>query len=128
PLPSLRSDSRRARPPVATVAERIRSLGRGQESVAALDLPRLPASRQEAEAILAMVPADQRLGALGFNATKAAAMNEELNRYRIVHFATHTALFDDHPELSGLVLSLVNERGVSQNGFLRLRDIYNLKL
>src|SRR5262249_10921698 len=103
-------------------------LGRSQESGTSIDFPRLPASRQEAEAILAMVPADRRLAALGFDATKAAAMNEELNRYRIVHFATHTALFDDHPELSGLVLSLVNERGTPQGGFLRLRDIYNLKL
>lgn len=33
-----------------------------------------------------------------------------------------------HPELSGLVLSLVDERGNPQNGFLGLEDIYNLNL
>src|SRR5215472_6458571 len=75
-----------------------------------------------------MVPEDRRMAALGFNATTAVAMNPDLKRYRIVHFATHTVLNDDHPDLSSLVLSLVNERGVRQNGFLRLRDIYNLKL
>jgi CHAT domain-containing protein len=32
------------------------------------------------------------------------------------------------PELSGLVLSLVDSRGQPQDGFLRLHDIYNLKL
>src|SRR6185369_10835773 len=32
------------------------------------------------------------------------------------------------PELSGIVLSLVDEQGRPQNGFLRLYDIYNLKL
>ncbi|PYU88813.1 MAG: hypothetical protein DMG08_23885, partial [Acidobacteria bacterium] len=34
----------------------------------------------------------------------------------------------EYPELSGLVLSLVDEKGNPQDGFLRLRDIYNLKL
>ena len=33
-----------------------------------------------------------------------------------------------HPELSGLVLSLVNERGETQDGFLRAHEIFNLKL
>ena len=75
-----------------------------------------------------MVPEQQRLAALGFNATKAAAMNPDLKRYRIVHFATHTILNDDHPDLSSLVLSLVDERGNPQSGFLRLRDMYNLHL
>jgi CHAT domain-containing protein len=93
-----------------------------------IDLARLPSTRQEAEAILAMVPTDRRLAALGFQATKAAAMNPDLKRYRIVHFATHAILNDDHPDLSSLVLSLVDERGNPENGFLRLRDMYNLKL
>lgn len=33
-----------------------------------------------------------------------------------------------HPELSGIVLSLVDEQGKKQDGFLRLHEIYNLKL
>jgi CHAT domain-containing protein len=45
-----------------------------------------------------------------------------------VHFATHGILNDEHPELSGLVLSLVDENGKSQDGFLRLHEIYNLRL
>ena len=55
-------------------------------------------------------------------------MNPDLKRYRIVHFATHTVLDDDHPDLSSLVLSLVDEKGNPQSGFLRLRDMYNLSL
>ena len=111
--------------PVATTAQALR----GSDALGPrLDLPRLPSTRQEAEAILAMVPEDRRLAALGFNATKAAAMNPDLKRYRIVHFATHTVLDDDHPDLSNLVLSLVDEKGNPQSGFLRLRDMYNLSL
>ena len=34
----------------------------------------------------------------------------------------------DRPELSGVVLSLVDGAGRPQDGFLRLHDIYNLDL
>jgi hypothetical protein len=55
-------------------------------------------------------------------------MGEDLGRYRIVHFATHALLNNDHPELSGIVLSLVDQQGRSTDGFLRLNEIYNLNL
>jgi CHAT domain-containing protein len=55
-------------------------------------------------------------------------MNPELAQYRIVHFATHSLLNNEKPELSGVVLSLVDRSGRRQNGFLRLYDIYNLRL
>jgi CHAT domain-containing protein len=55
-------------------------------------------------------------------------MDPALSQYRIVHFATHGLLNSEHPEFSGLVFSLVNERGKAQDGFLQLQDIYNLNL
>ncbi len=51
-----------------------------------------------------------------------------MSQYRIIHFATHGLLNSEHPELSGIVLSLVNENGQPVNGFLRLNEIYNLNL
>jgi CHAT domain-containing protein len=51
-----------------------------------------------------------------------------LANYRIVHIATHGIINNERPELSGIVLSLFDEQGNPRNGFLRLRDIYNLKL
>jgi CHAT domain-containing protein len=45
-----------------------------------------------------------------------------------VHLATHGFLNSSHPELSGLVLSLVDQTGRPQDGFLRVHDIYNLRL
>ena len=93
-----------------------------------LDIPRLPATRQEAEAILRLVAPTQGRGVFDFEVNRAAVMTRELQRYRIVHFATHGLSSDEYPELSGLVLSLVDEKGNPQDGFLRLRDIYNLKL
>ena len=52
----------------------------------------------------------------------------DFGQYRIVHFATHSVLNNERPELSGVVLSLVDRAGRPQNGFLRLYDIYNLRL
>jgi CHAT domain-containing protein/Tfp pilus assembly protein PilF len=92
------------------------------------ELPRLPGSRKEAEAILAFAPEAARMGAFGLDATRAAAMSPDLARYRIVHFATHALVNDEQPELSGIVLSMVDKNGKRQNGLLRLRDIYSLKL
>jgi len=91
-------------------------------------LPRLLSSREEAKAITSLVPAGTALIAMGFDATRAKAMSPELSEYRIVHFATHGLLNGDHPELSGIALSLVDQTGRPQNGFLRLHDIYNLHL
>jgi len=89
---------------------------------------RLLSTRHEAAAISALVPERERLQALDFEASRATALRPELGEYRIVHFATHGLLNNVHPELSGIVLSLVDAEGRQQDGFLRLQDIYNLKL
>ena len=92
------------------------------------NLQRLPFSRREAEAIVELVPNDQRFKAVDFAANRTAVSNDTLSKYRIVHFATHAMLNNSHPELSGIVLSLVDESGKPQNGFVRLYEIYNLRL
>ncbi|NEU74237.1 tetratricopeptide repeat protein [Hassallia byssoidea VB512170] len=89
---------------------------------------RLPFTRSEAERILALVPDALRKEAFDFTASRAIATSPELSQYRIVHFATHGILNSTQPELSGVVLSLFDNKGVPQNGFLRLHDIFNLNL
>ncbi len=92
-------------------------------------IPRLPWSQQEAAVIKALVPDSQRRLMLGFAANYKAATDPELGNYRIVHFATHGLLNSKQPELSGVLLSLVDEQGRPQaNGILRLGEIYNLRL
>ncbi|MDQ3254579.1 MAG: CHAT domain-containing protein, partial [Acidobacteriota bacterium] len=91
-------------------------------------LRRLLFSRDEAEAILTVTSQPSSLKALDFRANRALAMSDELSQYRVIHFATHGLLDSHHPELSGLVLSLVDEAGRPQDGFLRLHEIYNLRL
>ncbi len=93
-----------------------------------LYVPRLPGTRREAEQIVAMVPIIERRLAVDFAASRDTATSAELSQYRYVHFSTHGLLNSVHPELSGLVFSLVNERGEAQDGFLRAHEIFNLKL
>ncbi len=90
--------------------------------------PRLPFSRQEATAILALVPPSQARAALDFDASRTTAMGADLSQYRFLHFATHGILDAVHPDLSGLVLSLVNREGRDQDGFLSAMEIFNLHL
>ena len=89
---------------------------------------RLPFSRSEAESIERLAPPGQVLKAVDFSASKVTATSAEINQFRIVHFATHGLINSQHPELSGIVLSLVDEHGEPQDGFLRAHEIYNLKL
>ena len=92
------------------------------------DLVRLRFSRLEADEIARLAADKMKLEALDFAANRELATSAGIGQYRIVHFATHGLINNLRPELSGVVLSLVDEHGRPQNGFLRLYDIYNLKL
>ncbi|WP_051319780.1 MULTISPECIES: CHAT domain-containing tetratricopeptide repeat protein [Planktothrix] len=102
-----------------------RNLGIGE---GAKTYNRLEYTRTEAEEILALVPENQRLQALDFQASLEQAKNPNLSEYQIVHFATHGLLDSVNPELSGVVLSLFNQQGQAEDGFLRIQDIFNLNL
>jgi CHAT domain-containing protein len=89
---------------------------------------RLAFSRQEAESIIALTPKGTGLKATDFNASRELVLSPQMSQYRILHFATHGLLNSERPELSGLVFSLIDRKGKSQDGFLRLHEIYNLQL
>jgi CHAT domain-containing protein/tetratricopeptide (TPR) repeat protein len=91
------------------------------------DLARLPASRREAEEIAALAPGKVWSG-LDLAANREAVLSGGLRGYRVVHFATHAVADTSNPELSGLVLSLVDAAGKPREGFLGLSDIYDLDL
>jgi CHAT domain-containing protein/Tfp pilus assembly protein PilF len=91
-------------------------------------IPRLPFTRQEATRLLALTPKQSSFGAIDFQASRETVLKGDLSQYRYVHFATHGLLDSERPGLSSLVLSMVDEQGKAQDGFLRANDIYNLKL
>jgi CHAT domain-containing protein len=146
-LAVLRQESRDRRPPgkaVAVLADpvyehddprlaEVRAAGaRFPDSPAGRDgsrgFPRLAATRREAAAIVAAAPEGAAMRAMGFEASRAAALSPELARYGIVHFATHGVFDDENPGQSGIVLSLFDSQGQAQDGFLRLHDIFGLDL
>jgi CHAT domain-containing protein/Tfp pilus assembly protein PilF len=117
-----RSECAVRRAPVAPGLSRaLDGLGRGGFS-------RLPFSRREADAIAALVPRASLLRATDFDANRSLIVEGALADRRVIHFATHGLVNSQHPELSGLVLSLVDEKGAPRNGFLRMHEIYNLRL
>jgi CHAT domain-containing protein len=89
-------------------------------------IPRLVGTRREAEAILRSAGSSRIL--LDFDANLSAATDSGLVNYQILHFATHGVLHTEHPELSGIVLSLVDIDGKPRDGYLRLYHVYNLRL
>lgn len=93
-----------------------------------VQFPRLRFSRQEALALANLAGHEKTQIQLDFAADRELLLNWRLEDYDVLHFATHALLNERHPELSGIVLSLVDARGRPRNGFLRLHEIYNLKL
>lgn len=91
-------------------------------------IARLPGTRDEAKAIKEALNKPDVLVATGFEASRDTLLNSSLDRYRLVHIATHGIIDAVHPEMSGLILSLVDEHGKPQDGYLRLGDIDQLRL
>ncbi|GGA17515.1 tetratricopeptide repeat protein [Okeania sp. KiyG1] len=104
------------------------ALKRSIEDFLGSSFNRLEGTRQEAEAILALVPDNLEQIFLDFDANRETAINPKLSEYQIVHLATHGLLNETQPELSGLVLSLYDKTGKGKPGFLQLNDIFNLEM
>ena len=124
PRVKLNSARNGRRPAIQDVYQALRDVGMSPDG----QIPRLIASGAEAERIIAAAPWRTGLKAVGFAANRDRVFSPELANYRIVHFATHGIVNSERPELSGIVLSLFDNNGNSQNGFLRLHDIYSLNL
>jgi CHAT domain-containing protein len=130
---SVRQAQARGRP-TRQPSERLDAMSRSNPAGAPLgaagarQFRRLPYTRLEVGAITPFVPAGKLKLALDFEASRETALSPELGRYRIIHFATHGLLDSENPPFTALVLSLVDSSGRPRDGFLRLRDVYNMKL
>ena len=87
---------------------------------------RLLGTRSEAETLLQLLPKGDRTAVFDFDANYNWATGSNLNQFRILHFATHGFVNDENPELSGIVLSLVNKQGKPVRGYLRMHELFNL--
>lgn len=89
---------------------------------------RLLSTREEAESIMRFAPGGAVMLLTGFAASRESAVGQDLQDYRILHFATHGLVNNRYPSLTSLLLSTFDERGRRQNGLLQLHDIYGLRL
>jgi CHAT domain-containing protein/tetratricopeptide (TPR) repeat protein len=112
---------RRSVPTVAALTRSANESGAGS-------LDRLMFTRREADGIASLARDGGARKLVDFEASLDRIQGDELTNYRIVHFATHGLLNNRHPELSGLVFSLVDDRGRPRNGFLPAYEVYNLRL
>ena len=127
-----------AAPAPAVVAPSGAPSARGSRRLPALEGPRralapqglvpLPGARREARSILDLVPRNQRLEALGAEASRELVLSGTLRGYRYVHFAAHAVFDRRRPERSGIVLSPIGGDGRPRDGLLRLDDVYGLEL
>ena len=119
---------------IATRANTKSVEGTVERSLRSLDfsaISRLPYTRQEAENIetLASLNNIESTLALDFDANFDWLTDERLSQYGTIHLATHGFINPTNPQLSGVVLSLVDKSGSSrEDGLLRLHDIFNLNL
>jgi CHAT domain-containing protein len=104
-------------------------LRRGMDSSSTrADFGRLAFSRDEASSIERLASRGTVTTALDFSASVETMMGPQVAQARIVHIASHGVFNSVRPELSGLVLSLVDTRGEPTDGVLHLYDIFNLHL
>ncbi|KAF0207010.1 MAG: hypothetical protein FD167_5503, partial [bacterium] len=89
--------------------------------------PKFNVVSDEIKQISELLSAEENKQMLSFNAS-LSNLNKESSSYRVIHFATYGLANSQHPELSGLVLSLTDEQGKLQDGFLQIHKIFNLNL
>ena len=86
----------------------------------------IPYSRKEIKNIARLFPKHKRDVYLGEKAKEEVIKKTSLQDYKIVHFACHSLLDEKFPFRSALVLALDDDN--EEDGFLLVREIYNLRL
>jgi CHAT domain-containing protein len=64
--------------------------------------------------------------ARGFAASRETLTSIDLSQYSVLHFATHGVFDPKNPEVTGFFLSMLDDSGRPQNGFITTPDIYEL--
>src|SRR4029079_6392341 len=84
----------------------------------------LPYARTEVEEISKLYPKGSTTLLIGKDATEVNDTKMDLQDYRIVHFASHGLIDEEHPQFSSLILN----SGGDEDGYLTMREVFDLKL
>ena len=90
------------------------------------DLSPLPFTGREARNVVKFFPKENRTIYLKEKADEASIKKLSLTDYQVIHFACHGLLDEKFPFRSALVLSKGKKE--EEDGFLQVREIYNLKM
>jgi CHAT domain-containing protein len=91
-------------------------------------LRRLPATAEEASAIVSLLPAGGVDRLEGFAATRDRFLKSELDRYRFIHVASHAVADSEFPQLSALILSTRDRQGREIDGRVLAADFMHVQL
>ena len=105
----------------------VRDLGLNGEAFEPSRIQPLFFAGRELANLLEVVGDGQSMIAVDFDASRDNLLKTDLTQYLILHFATHGFLDPERPENSGLVLSTMTRDGKAQDGFVSLRDVYQLR-
>jgi CHAT domain-containing protein len=90
---------------------------------------RLPAAAAEAREIIALAgTSTQVLPLIGFDASRSRIESASLEKFRIIHLATHAIADSQDPALAMLALSRLDAAGNPVDGTLRSHDIREWRL
>jgi CHAT domain-containing protein/tetratricopeptide (TPR) repeat protein len=98
------------------------SLFRGQEP----GLVPLPHARREAEMLHRHLGSDGQV-LFGADASESALKQADPAAFRLLHFASHAVVNDEHPDRSAVVLAADRSEG-GEDGLLRFREVVSLDL
>ncbi|MEM1574183.1 MAG: CHAT domain-containing tetratricopeptide repeat protein [Candidatus Methanomethylicaceae archaeon] len=91
-----------------------------------LTLEKLQFSTQEIKSISSYFPIKKSKILIHEDASEEIIKGADLSEYKILHFATHCIIDDKKPARSSIVLRL--DQDPQEDGFLQVREIFNLKL
>lgn len=90
------------------------------------DFTRLPFSAIEADAFEKFANDVNAMVFEGFDATKTQLLHKDVLQADILHLAAHAVANSKSPQLSGLILSQINNQGQPVDGFVGLQEIYSM--
>jgi len=96
----------------------------GEVSNWSTSLQPLPFAKTEVEEISKLYPKGSTTLLIGKDASEVNAKKMDLQDYRIVHFASHGLIDEEHPQFSSLILN----SGGDEDGYLTMREVFDLKL
>ncbi|MDB6105537.1 MAG: hypothetical protein JWO52_5536 [Gammaproteobacteria bacterium] len=91
-------------------------------------LPRLPGAAREAAVIASLMPPDSVDRLDGFAANRERFLASALDRYRLIHVASHATTDPEIPQASALILSTVDAKGKQIDGRVLGADFMGVRL